>query len=261
MNEVLLKIENLHAKVEGREILKGVNLLIRRGEIHAVMGPNGSGKSTLSHVLMGHPRYEVTQGNVLYKGEDLLRLKPNERAKKGLFLAFQYPFAIPGVNLVTFLRAMLRNVRGKEIAVRDFRKLLTEKMEFLEMDQSFAKRSLNDGFSGGEKKRSEILQLSLFQPELAILDETDSGLDIDALRIVCDGIKKIAGEQTDKIGFLIITHYQRMLNYITPHFVHVMVNGQIAKSGGAELALELEETGYDSTVEQLAATTVTANSH
>lgn len=245
----LLVIENLHAKVEDSAILNGVNLSIGWGEIHAIMGPNGSGKSTLSHVLMGHPRYQVTGGRVLYKGEDLLALKPEQRAKKGLFLAFQYPTAIPGVNMINFLRTMLASVRGKEVSIKEFRPLLTEKMKLLEMDKSFAQRYLNDGFSGGEKKRSEILQMALLNPEMAVLDETDSGLDIDALRTVCEGINKAFHPE---MGLLIITHYQRMLDYIKPHFVHVMVEGRIVRSGGAELALELEESGYDKIIEQFA---------
>jgi Fe-S cluster assembly ATP-binding protein len=241
--EPLLIVENLHASVDNREILKGVNLQVSRGEIHAVMGPNGSGKSTLSNVLMGHPRYTVTKGRVLYKGEDLLSLKPEERAKKGIFLAFQYPTAVPGVNFVNFLRTMMKNVRGSDVPVKEFRKLLQEKMELLEIDPSFTQRYLNDGFSGGEKKRSEILQMALLNPEMAILDETDSGLDIDALRIVCNGINKLFNPN---MGLLIITHYQRMLNYIQPHVVHVLVDGQIVRSGGPELALELEKSGYES---------------
>ena len=244
--EKLLVIENLHANVADKEILKGVNLTVHRGEIAAIMGPNGSGKSTLSNVLMGHPLYKVTGGKVTYKGEDLLSLKPEERAKKGMFLAFQYPTAVPGVNMVNFLRTMLKNVRGADVPVRDFRKLLTEKMQLLEMDTAFTQRYLNDGFSGGEKKRSEILQMALLNPEMGILDETDSGLDIDALKIVCEGINKVFNE---KMGLLIITHYQRMLNYIKPHTVHVMVDGRIARSGGADLAHELEEKGYDPTIE------------
>ena len=242
MKKEVLKIQNLHAEVEGKEILKGVNLVIYAGEIHAIMGPNGSGKSTLSNVLMGHPHYKITQGEILFKGESLLSLKPEERAKKGLFLAFQYPTSVPGVNMISFLRTMLKNARGTEISVRDFRKLLEEKMLLLEMDKSFAQRYLNDGFSGGEKKRSEILQMALLNPEMAVLDETDSGLDIDALKTVCEGIKKIF---TPENSLLIITHYQRMLNYIKPDFVHVLADGKMVKSGGSELALELEEKGYD----------------
>lgn len=248
--EVLLEVKNLHASVDGRPILKGINLAVARGEIHAIMGPNGSGKSTLSHVLLGHPRYQVTEGAVLYQGEDLLALKTEERAKKGLFLAFQYPTAVPGVNMVTFLRTMLAKTGGKEIPVKEFRKILYEKMALLDMDSSFAQRYLNDGFSGGEKKRSEILQMALFSPEMAVLDETDSGLDIDALKTVCEGITKIFHSG---MGLLIITHYQRMLNYIAPNIVHVMVDGRIARSGGPELALELEESGYDAIIEAMAA--------
>jgi Fe-S cluster assembly ATP-binding protein len=242
MKQEILKIQNLHAEIEGKEILKGVNLVIHSGEIHAIMGPNGSGKSTLSNVLMGHPHYKITQGEILFKGENLISLKPEERAKKGLFLAFQYPTSVPGVNMVSYLRTILKNVKGSDIPVREFRKLLEEKMGLLEMDKSFAQRYLNDGFSGGEKKRSEILQMALLNPELAVLDETDSGLDIDALRTVCEGIKKTFQSEN---SLLIITHYQRMLNYIKPDFVHVLAEGKMVKSGGPELALELEEKGYD----------------
>lgn len=238
----MLEIQNLHVEVEGKEILKGVNLKINKGEIHAIMGPNGSGKSTLSFTLMGHPRYAVTEGNVLYQGEDLFAMEPDERARKGVFLAFQYPNAIPGVTVVNFLRQALKAVRGQDISVKEFRKTLKEKMKLLEINNSFAGRYLNDGFSGGEKKRHEILQMALLSPKLAILDETDSGLDIDALKTVCGGINHLAGPE---IGVLIITHYQRMLNYITPQFVHVMKEGVIVKSGGAELAKELELSGYE----------------
>jgi Fe-S cluster assembly ATP-binding protein len=240
-NEVLLSIENLHANVENKPILKGVNLVIKRGEVHAIMGPNGSGKSTLSNVLMGHPKYAVTSGRVTYKGEDILSLSVDERARKGLFLAFQYPLAIPGVPVAKFLRMSLQAVRGKDIPIIEFRKQLKLKMEELGIPDTFTTRYINEGFSGGEKKRHEILQMALLQPELAILDETDSGLDIDALKIVSEGVLKT--KSPDR-GILLITHYQRLLNYIQPDFVHVLAEGRIVKSGGKELAQELEKTGY-----------------
>ncbi|HHH40780.1 MAG TPA: Fe-S cluster assembly ATPase SufC [Chloroflexi bacterium] len=250
-----LVIRDLHVKVEDQEILKGVSLTVRQGEIHALMGPNGSGKSTLAYTLMGHPAYEVTQGEVWFKGQNILELEPDERARMGLFLAFQYPVAIPGVTLANFLRMALNarlqgdgsgngdgNGHKKTISIPEFRKLLKEKLALLEMDPSFARRYLNEGFSGGEKKRAEILQMAVLQPEIAILDETDSGLDIDALRIVANGVNALTGPD---LGVLIITHYQRILNYIKPHCVHVMLNGRIVESGGPELALTLEEKGYD----------------
>ncbi len=245
--KTLLEIQNLHVEVEGKEILKGVDLTVNKGEIHALMGPNGSGKSTLSFTLMGHPRYKVTEGKVLYMGEDLLSMEADERARKGVFLAFQYPNAIPGVTVVNFLRQALKAVRGQDIPVKEFRKELKSKMKMLEINDSFIGRYLNDGFSGGEKKRHEILQLALLSPKLAILDETDSGLDIDALKTVCDGLNHLAGPE---IGVLIITHYQRMLNYITPQFVHVMANGRVLKSGGPELAKSLEQTGYEGIIQE-----------
>ena len=245
--EPILKIEDLHVAVEGKEILKGLNLTINKGEVHALMGPNGSGKSTLAYVLMGHPKYQVTSGRVWYKGEEILALKPNERAKKGLFLAFQYPTPIPGVTVMNFLRAALKAVQGKEIPAKDFLKLLKEKMKFLEISDQFSNRYINDGFSGGEKKRHEILQMAILEPEMAILDETDSGLDIDALKTVAKGVNRLIGPN---LGILLITHYQRMLNYIKPDFVHVLVDGKIVQSGGDELALKLEELGYDWTVEK-----------
>ena len=245
-----LVIKNLHVQVEGREILKGIDLTVNKGEIHAVMGPNGSGKSTLANTLAGNPKYVVTAGEILYKGENLLAWKPDERARKGIFLAFQYPMAIPGVTVANFLRTALNAKRkengtngdAKAISIPEFRKLMTQRMELLKLDTTFATRYLNDGFSGGEKKRVEILQMAVLNPELAVLDETDSGLDIDALRIVSEGVNAVAGPD---IGILLITHYQRILNYIKPHFVHVMVNGKFAISGGPELALQLEEKGYD----------------
>lgn len=240
--EVLLKIENLHVSVEDKEILKGVNLEIPRGEVHVLMGPNGSGKSTLSYALMGHPRYQVTKGRIYFKGEDITKLPTDERARKGIFLAFQSPVAIPGVSIVNFLRSALKNLRGEEIPVREFRKLLREKMELLKIEDSFISRYVNDGFSGGEKKRLETLQLAVLQPELAILDEIDTGLDIDALKVVADGVNRLRGPE---IGILLITHYQRILNYIEPDYVHVLCDGRIVRSGDKQLALELEAKGYD----------------
>ena len=244
----LFQIENLHAGIEGKEILRGVNLTINRGEIHALMGPNGSGKSTLAYVIAGHPNYEVFEGRVLYKGENILELAPDERARRGMFLAFQYPTTIPGVSMANFLRLAVNSVRtgadgeGAPLAPREFRKLLREKMAMLRMEESFANRYLNEGFSGGEKKRAEILQMAMLDPEFAVLDETDSGLDIDALRTVSEGVNAIFdGHQS----LLLITHYQRLLNYIKPQFVHVMLEGRIAESGGPDLAEELEQKGYD----------------
>ena len=237
-----LVIQDLHAGIEGKEILKGVDLRINKGEVHALMGPNGSGKSTLSYALMGHPKYQVTQGQVLLRGENILEMKADERARKGIFLAFQYPTPIPGVTVTNFLRSATKAVKGKEIPPREFLKLLREKMKTLEIDEEFAHRYVNDGFSGGEKKRHEILQMAMLEPELAILDETDSGLDIDALRIVAKGVNHLIGPN---LGVLLITHYQRILNYITPDFVHVMADGQIVRSGDKQLAHELEEKGYD----------------
>ena len=245
-----LVIKNLHVQIDGKEILKGIDLTVNKGEIHAVMGPNGSGKSTLANTLAGNPKYVVTDGEILFKGEDIREWKADERARKGIFLAFQYPMAIPGVTVANFLRTALNarrretgtNGNAKAISIPEFRKLMLQKMELLKLDQTFALRYLNDGFSGGEKKRVEILQMAVLNPEMAVLDETDSGLDIDALRIVSEGVNALAGPN---VGVLLITHYQRILNYIKPHFVHVMVNGKLAISGGAELALQLEEKGYD----------------
>jgi Fe-S cluster assembly ATP-binding protein len=243
-----LEIRNLHVNVENKPILRGVNLIIRQGEVHALMGPNGSGKSTLANVLMGNPAYEVTAGQIIFNGDDLLEMEADARSRAGLFLAFQYPVSIPGVTLANFLRLAI-NARmkaaepeSKGISVSDFRKLMKEKMDGLHMEHSFAGRYLNEGFSGGEKKRAEILQMAVLQPKIAILDETDSGLDIDALRVVSEGVVKLRGPE---LGVLVITHYQRILNYIKPDFVHVMFQGQIMESGGAELALRLEEAGYD----------------
>jgi len=242
-----LQIENLEVSVEGKAILKGVTLAVNKGEIHALMGPNGSGKSTLANALMGHPKYEVTGGRVLFHGEDISDLSADERARKGLFLAFQYPTAIPGVSVANFLRMALTARRkemghDKPLPPKEFRALVKEKMALLKMDESVAARYINDGFSGGEKKRAEILQMAVLRPEIAILDETDSGLDIDALRIVSEGVNALSGPD---LGVLLITHYQRILNYIKPQFVHVLIDGRIVKSGGPELAHELEAQGYD----------------
>jgi Fe-S cluster assembly ATP-binding protein len=247
-----LVIKDLHVSVEGQEILKGLNLEISKGEVHAIMGPNGSGKSTLANTLMGHPAYEVTGGEIWFKGKNIVELSADERSRLGLFLAFQYPSAIPGVSVANFLRSALNarhgkpdaggNGRGRGVSMREFRQLLKEKMAMLKMDPSFARRYLNDGFSGGEKKRMEILQMAMLQPEIAVLDETDSGLDIDALRIVSEGVNQLLSPE---LGVLVITHYQRILNYIKPEHVHILVNGRIVMSGGPELALELEEKGYD----------------
>ena len=246
MSELVIK--NLHVSVEGKEILKGVDLTVKQGEIHAIMGPNGTGKSTLAYTLMGHPRYEVMEGEVWFKGQNVLELEADERSRLGLFLAFQYPVAIPGVSVANFLRTALNarrraeNPEDKGVPIPEFRKMLKDKMSLLRMDPTFAGRYLNDGFSGGEKKRAEILQMATLKPEIAILDETDSGLDIDALRIVADGVNALTGPE---LGMLVITHYQRLLNYIKPHFVHIMLNGRIVESGGPDLALNLEQHGYD----------------
>lgn len=243
-----LEIRDLHVSIDGKEILKGVDLTLPQGEVHAVMGPNGTGKSTLAYTLMGHPAYEVTQGEVLYKGNNVLELAPDERARLGIFLAFQYPVAIPGVTVANFLRTALNsrrkavNPEDKGIPIPEFRRLLKQEMDLLRMDHSFAGRYLNEGFSGGEKKRAEILQMAVLKPEIAILDETDSGLDIDALRIVADGVNALRGRD---LGVLVITHYQRILNYIQPDVVHVMVGGRIVETGGPDLALHLEEHGYE----------------
>lgn len=243
-----LEIRNLHVRVGDTEILKGVDVTIKQGEIHALMGPNGSGKSTLAYALMGHPSYEVTQGQVIFDGQDVLEMEPDERSRAGIFLAFQYPVGIPGVSVANFLRSAI-NARRKDqdpddkgISVGDFRKLLKGKMDLLEMPHDFAGRYLNEGFSGGEKKRAEILQMATLEPRIAILDETDSGLDIDALKVVANGVNALAGPD---IGVLVITHYQRILNYVQPDFVHIMLGGKIVESGGADLALRLEEHGYD----------------
>jgi Fe-S cluster assembly ATP-binding protein len=238
----LLEIKGLRASIADKEILKGLTLTVRAGEVHALMGPNGSGKSTLANVLMGNSNYKVTGGTVLFKGKPLLNLKVDERARLGLFLAFQYPVAIPGVTLVNFMRHSVNSVRGAEIPVREFRELLFKKMDVLKVDQDFARRYVNDGFSGGEKKRAEMLQMAMLQPSMAVLDETDSGLDIDALRTVAEGVNALMNPE---MGLLLITHYQRLLNYVKPQFVHVLIDGRIVRSGGPELAEELERTGYD----------------
>ena len=240
-----LEIRDLHATVEGTEILKGVDLTINQGEIHALMGPNGSGKSTLANTLLGHPKYKVTKGDILIDGQSLVDLSPDKRAKRGLFLAFQYPVAVPGVTMFSFLRAAYNAVHTDEKnqapTIFDFKDTLAERMKLLEMDESFMNRYLNEGFSGGEKKRAEILKLAMLKPQFAVLDETDSGLDIDALRVVAEGVSKIANKD---LGILVITHYQRILKYIMPTFVHVMYEGRITASGGQELSLKLEEKGY-----------------
>lgn len=240
----VLEIKDLHVSIEGKEILKGVNLTIKQNEVHAIMGPNGTGKSTLSSAIMGHPKYEVTQGEVLLDGKNVLEMEVDERAQAGLFLAMQYPSEISGVTNADFLRSALNAKRGEgnEINLMQFIKKLDKNMEFLEMDLDMAQRYLNEGFSGGEKKRNEILQLMMLEPKFAILDEIDSGLDIDALKVVSKGINEMRGEN---FGCLIITHYQRLLNYITPDFVHVMMQGKVVKSGGEELAKRLEAEGYD----------------
>jgi len=242
---LMLEIRNLHASVAGNEILKGVDLTVRAGEVHALMGPNGSGKSTLAHVLAGRPGYEVTQGTVFYKGKDLLATPPEERARQGVFLAFQYPVEIPGVSNVYFLKNALnaiRKARGEpELDAMDFLKLVKEKAKLVDLDEELTKRPVNEGFSGGEKKRNEIFQMAVLEPSLAILDETDSGLDIDALRIVAAGVNALRSPDR---SMLVVTHYQRLLNYIVPDFLHVLIEGRIALSGGKELALELEERGY-----------------
>ena len=234
-------IKDLHVKVENREILKGINLTVEPGKVHAIMGPNGSGKSTLAYSLLGHPGYEITQGQILVDGVDVVEMSPDERAKVGLFLAFQYPHSIPGVTMANFLRTAVNAVRETPVSPRDFRQTLRENLKLLEMNDEFAGRYVNEGFSGGEKKRAEILQMAMLQPKYAVLDETDSGLDIDALRIVANGVNALLGPD---LGVLVITHYQRLLNYIKPDFVHVLVNGRIVREGGPELALELEREGY-----------------
>jgi Fe-S cluster assembly ATP-binding protein len=243
-----LEIKNLHVSVGGNSVLKGLNLSVRRGEVHAIMGPNATGKSTLAYAVMGHPNYEITEGDVLIDGNSILEMAPDERSRAGVFLAFQYPVSIPGVTVANFLRTALNAHRRhsdppqEDISVLDFRRMLKSKMDLLEMEYSFGGRYLNEGFSGGEKKRTEVLQLAVLEPSFAILDETDSGLDIDAIRIVSEGVNALKGP---KMGVIVITHYQRILNYIQPDFVHVMFNGRIVESGDKELSLLLEDEGYD----------------
>jgi Fe-S cluster assembly ATP-binding protein len=246
MSELIIR--NLHVSIDGKEILKGLNLTIPQGEVHAIMGPNGTGKSTLAYTIMGHPSYAVTEGEIVFNGQNILEMAADARSRAGLFLAFQYPVSIPGVTVANFLRTAVNarrraaNPEDKGVPIPEFRKLLKEKMDFLKMDNSFAGRYLNEGFSGGEKKRAEILQMAILKPQIAVLDETDSGLDIDALRIVSEGVNVLRGPD---IGILVITHYQRILNYIKPDVVHVMMDGRMVESGGPELALHLEEHGYE----------------
>ncbi len=242
MSNAKLVIEDLHVSVGDKEILHGVDLVVEQGRVHALMGPNGSGKSTLAYALAGHPRYKVTGGRASFKGEDVLFLTPDERARLGMFLAMQYPVEVPGVSVTNFLRTALNSVRDSDVPVREFARELREQMKLLDMDPRFAERSLNEGFSGGEKKRHEILQMALLRPTLAILDETDSGLDIDALKVVSEGVNRMRGPD---LGVLLITHYTRILRYIAPDVVHVMLGGRIAQTGGRELADELEEHGYE----------------
>jgi Fe-S cluster assembly ATP-binding protein len=239
----VLRVENLQVAVEGKPVLKGVNLALQRGQIHALMGPNGSGKTTLCHALLGHPRCAVTAGRIVFKGQDVTGLPTDKRARLGMFLAFQYPVAIPGVTVTNFLRAVLKAKNGGGLPVSDFRKSLQAAMQDLSMDPAFARRYLNEGFSGGEKKRCEILQLAMLKPELSVLDEIDSGLDIDALRVVCESLNRLLTPQT---SCLVITHYQRMLDYLKPHVVHVLAQGRIAATGGPELVAKLEKEGYES---------------
>jgi Fe-S cluster assembly ATP-binding protein len=246
-----LEIQNLHVKTEDREILHGVDLNVAKGETHALMGPNGSGKSTLANTIMGNPNYEVTEGKILLNGEEITEADPDERARAGLFLAFQYPATIPGVSVANFLRMAVNAGRDEPIKVSDFGKELKRQTELLRIDREFTSRYLNEGFSGGEKKRAEILQLAMLRPQFAILDETDSGLDIDALRVVADGVNELRGPE---LGTLIITHYTRILQYVKPDFVHIMLDGRIVREGGSELADELEDKGYDWVREEVAAT-------
>jgi Fe-S cluster assembly ATP-binding protein len=256
----VLEIRDLHASVDGNEILKGINLTVKKGEVHAIMGPNGSGKSTLAKVLAGHPAYEVTRGEVLFEGRNLLELAPDERARQGVFLAFQYPIEVPGVSNAQFLRLAYNEKRKhlgeEELDPLEFKDLLKERARIVEMDASFMTRAVNEGFSGGEKKRNEILQMAVLEPKLAVLDETDSGLDIDALRVVAEGVNKL---QTSENAIILVTHYQRLLNYIVPDYVHVIAGGRIVREGGKELALELEEKGYDWIKTHVAAGSSTAS--
>jgi Fe-S cluster assembly ATP-binding protein len=255
MSEPILLIDNLHAEVEGKEILKGVSLEVPGGEVHALMGPNGSGKSTLANVLLGHPAYRVTGGSILFKGVDVTGMEPDERSRMGMFLAFQYPVEVPGVSLLNFLRTAINAGREKDLPVREFRDFVKRKCDMLEMDFSFTRRNLNEGFSGGEKKRNEVLQMALLEPELAVMDETDSGLDIDAVRIVSTAVKKMRSPER---GFLVITHYLRILNYLEPDVVHIMLDGRIVSTGGPELAHRLEEQGYDAVRKEFALAAGTA---
>lgn len=245
-----LEIKDLHVSVDGKQIVKGLNLTINEGEIHALMGPNGSGKSTLAQAIMGHPRYKIDSGDVLIDGESILNLSVDKRAKKGLFLSFQYPAEVPGVSMLNFFRLAMNSLNGAPKTIPEFRQIVKQKMGMLKVDESFTKRYLNEGFSGGEKKRSEILQMALLNPKIAILDETDSGLDIDALKTVSEGISSLAGPD---MGMLLITHYNRMLKYIMPHYVHIMVNGRIIRSGDSSLAMQLDEKGYENIIKELAA--------
>jgi Fe-S cluster assembly ATP-binding protein len=246
-----LEIRNLHVRTEEREILRGVDLTVRTGELHALLGPNGSGKSTLANTIMGHPSYEVTEGQVLYDGAEITELAPHERAKLGLFLAFQYPVAVPGVSVANFLRMAINAQREEPIKVKEFGEQLGHAVELLDVDRAFTSRHLNDGFSGGEKKRAEILQMAMLRPQVAVLDETDSGLDIDALRTVAEGVAKLHAEQG--LGALIITHYQRILDHVQPQFVHILLDGRIVMRGGPELVERLEREGYDPIREEVAA--------
>jgi len=252
----VLEVRNLHVSIDGKPILKGVNLTVKQGEVHALMGRNGSGKSTLAYALMGHPAYTVDEGQIIFEGKDVLEMEPDERSRAGLFLAFQYPIAIPGVTVANFLRTAINarrksaNADDKGISIPEFRKFLTAKMERLGIDTKFAGRYLNEGFSGGEKKRAEILQLASLEPKIAILDETDSGLDIDALRVVAGGINELIGPE---LGVLVITHYEQFLNYIKPEFVHIMYDGRIVEEGGFDLAEKIQEQGYDWVAEKYAA--------
>jgi Fe-S cluster assembly ATP-binding protein len=251
VSESILELRDLKVSITAQretEIVRGVDLTVGPGEVHALMGPNGSGKSTLANAVAGNPVYTIDSGQVLFKGEDVTALRPDERAKRGMFLSFQYPTSLPGVTMVNFLREALKARRGEDVPPREFLKELRETLALLKMDEEFARRYVNDGFSGGEKKRAEILQLGMLKPELAILDETDSGLDVDALRTVAEGINSLRGPH---IGFLIITHYQRILNYIEPDFVHVLVDGRIVRTGGADLARQIEEEGYDPILESI----------